>query len=369
MEHIFFCKYCYNPILFSLDNSITKVMNQEKTFSSTIEYLKKNEICDICYEKLSENYQSYSLKLDEEIEEIDKKIDLFKKDISNCGVFEKLLNIDINELQSRENKSKITLENLENEYFQLNNELKDLLKEYNLIISEENKVIKNLYNLEENLINKSKTLNQLKNQIQLKQHEQKNLVKDNIYDLLFNIEIYEKYGKINGINMTIKDKKINFKDLYCGWGYILNLTNFLINKSNYFNNNSENNDDLKIFYFGDYSYIEDSKNKKNYNLSTNQDLNKKTKTICLNEFMEAYLMLLINLSHKINKLNNKNYTNTKKYTITNKKINNYYIEIDFNNKNFNEENWNLCIKNLLIILKNYIKIILEEENKKLKFIL
>ena len=369
-NHIFVCKNCYNPITFTLNDYMNSLMKKEEKLTNIIENIKKNEICDLCYEKLSEKYQNYSIKVDDDLEKIDKDINNFNEYLNNYENLDKILNLDIKEIKSREIESKNTLENLEKEYSQLNNDLSNIIKEYNSISLEEKKVKKELFNLEEDLIQNSKVKNQLKNVTLINKNKQKNLLKDNIYDIIFDIEIYEKYGTINGINMRIKEKNIIFKDLYCGWGYILNLTNFLIEKSNYFNNVTENNDEFKIIYLGDYSYIEDCINKKNYVLSSNnQDLNKKTKIILLNEFMEAYLKILKILSNKINNINNNNYTNTKKYTIGNKIINNYSIEIDIDNKNFNEENWNLCIKNLLIILKNYIKIILEAENKEIKNLL
>ena len=369
-NHIFICKYCYNPIIFTLNDYMNTLMKKEEKLSGLIENLKKNEICDLCYEKLSEKYQNYSIKLDDDLEAIDKKINDFNDYLNNYENLDKILKLDINELKLRDIKSQNTLENLEKEYSELNKELSIILKEYNSIVSEEKIIKKNLYNLEDDLIQNSKEKNQLKNVTLINKNKQNNLLKDNIYDLMFNIEIYEKYGTINGINMRIKDKNIIFKDLYCGWGYILKLTNFLINKSNYFNNVTEDKDEFKIIYLGDYSYIEDCKNKKNHILSTsNQDLNKKTRIVLLNEFMEVYLIILKNLSIKINQINNNNYTNLKKYTIGNKIINNYSIEIDLENKNFNEENWNLCIKNLLIILKNYIKVILEAENNEIKNLL
>ena len=82
--------------------------------------------------------------------------------------------------------------------------------------------------------------------------------------------------------------------------------------------------------------------------------------------MIYYLQILQGLDKNIIKING-NVPSIKNFVIKNKSINNYPIELNIYYQD--DLDWALCMKSLLILLKNYINIIVIKENENIKKIL
>ena len=82
--------------------------------------------------------------------------------------------------------------------------------------------------------------------------------------------------------------------------------------------------------------------------------------------MIQYLQILKDVDNKINKITG-GVTGLKNFIIKQKSINNYSIELNIYNPEDND--WVLCLKSLLILLKYYINVIVNKENEEMKNIL
>ena len=126
-------------------------------------------------------------------------------------------------------------------------------------------------------------------------------------------------------------------------------------------------DAFKIYCVGDYSYIYNSKeNQKYFFFERNQELNDNLKATKLNQSMIQYLLILKDLDNKMFKITG-GVSGLKNFIIKQKSINNYFIELNIYTPDDND--WALCMKSLLILLKYYINVILAKDNEEMKNIL
>jgi hypothetical protein len=201
---------------------------------------------------------------------------------------------------------------------------------------------------------------------QKNQFEQICLLNSNILEFLFDIQVNEKYGSINGCRMQFKNYS-SFNDISAGWGHILYLTKILNLKSKKILKILEENDLHKIYNLGDYSYIYSFQEKQKYFFyEKNSNLNDDLKAKNLNKSMLQYLQILKDLDRKVTKINGNTQT-LKNFKIETKSINNYPIELNIYYQD--DLDWALCLKSILMLLKSYIKIIVIKENEELRKIL
>ena len=322
-----------------------------------------NKICDLYYKKLSKINEEEIDKIDKEIKEIEmmekiinKEIELNKNEIS-----EEIKNNKLEDAKAQEEASKRLNEDnlkLQEEFDNNLQKLKDINLKEKIMLYKINKL-----NLDSLLISKDY---EIEKSIQQKnQFEQICLLNSNILEFLFDIQITEKYGTINGCKMQFKN--YSFNEISSGWGHILHLTKILNLKSKKILNILKEKDFYKIYNTGDYSYIYNSKeNQKYFFYEKNSSLNDDLKAKNLNKAMIQYLQILKDLDKKFNTING-GEPELKNFIIENKSINNYPIELNIYKQD--DLDWALCLKSILMLLKSYIKITVIKENEDLKTIL
>ena len=330
---------------------------------SNLDLILKNKICDSCYKNLTKINENEIKKIQDEISQVDKVQKLIKKEIS-LNSENNLNNNSISKFDDSKSQEEATNRlNQDNNllYQELNNNIETL----KIINEDEEKILDKINDLKLDILLTSKDYELEKSIQQKNQFEQINLLNNNIFESLFDIEINEKYGAINGCKMIYKNYSLT--DIFAGWGHILLLTNIINLKAKKILNISHIKDPYKIFNLGDYSYISNTIDKKNYFFyERNNSLNDDTKVYELNQSMLQYLQILKDIDDKIKKING-NTSELSNFIINSTSINHYQIKLNINI--VEDYDWPLCIKSLLILLKYYIKVIVCKENETLKTII
>ena len=333
---------------------------------SNLDIILEKKICDNCYKRFTKINEEEIKKLDEEIARVDKVKSLLQKDIS-LNVENDIINNNskiskIDDYKSQEEATKILNEN--NTILQ--NELNNNIEKLKNINEKEAKILDKLNDLKIDILSISKEYGLEKTIQQKNQFEQITLLNTNILDTLFDIDINEKYGVINGCKMIFKNYS-SFSDIFSGWGHILLLTNIINLKAKKFLNILHVKDPYKFYNRGDYSYIYNYIEKKKYFFyDRNSNLNDDSKAKELNQSMLQYLQILKDIDNKMKKVNG-NVSGLSNFSINATSINYYHIELNINI--IDDYDWALCIKSLLILLKYYINVISCKENEELKKII
>ena len=333
---------------------------------SNLDIILEKKICDNCYKRFTKINEEEIKKLDEEIARVDKVKSLLQKDIS-LNVENDIINNNskiskIDDYKSQEEATKILNEN--NTILQ--NELNNNIEKLKNINEKEAKILDKLNDLKIDILSISKEYGLEKTIQQKNQFEQITLLNTNILDTLFDIDINEKYGVINGCKMIFKNYS-SFSDIFSGWGHILLLTNIINLKAKKFLNILHVKDPYKFYNRGDYSYIYNYIEKKKYFFyDRNSNLNDDSKAKELNQSMLQYLQILKDIDNKMKKVNG-NVSGLSNFSINATSINYYHIELNINI--IDDYDWALCIKSLLILLKYYINVIFCKENEELKKII
>ena len=323
-----------------------------------------NKICDLCYKKLSKINEEEIKKIDNEIKKIEKIEKILNKEIelNKNEISEDVKNSKFEDAKAQEEASK----RLNEDNLKLQTEFDDNLEKLKNINLEEENILDEVNKLNLDSLLTSKDYEIEKSIQQKNQFEQICLLNSNILEFLFDIQVNEKYGSINGCRMQFKNYS-SFNDISAGWGHILFLTKILNLKSKKILKILEEKDLYKIYNLGDYSYIYNSQeNQKYFFYEKNSTLNDDLKAKKLNKSMLQYLQILKNLDKKVTKIND-NTPTLKNFRIENKSINNYSIELNIYYQD--DLDWALCLKSILMLLKSYIKIIVIKENEELKKIL
>ena len=331
---------------------------------TNLNVILKNQICDLCYKKLTKINEEEINKINEEIKEIERMEKLINKEIelNKNEISEEIKNNKLEDAKAQEEASK----RLNEDNLKLQDEFDNNLQILKNINLKEKIILYKINNLNIDSLLISKDYEIEKSIQQKNQFEQICLLNSNILDTLFDIQINEKYGSINGCKMQFKNYS-SFNEISSGWGHILHLTKILNLKSKKIMNILEEKDYYKIYNTGDYSYIYNSKeNQKYFFYEKNSSLNDDLKAKNLNKSMIQYLQILKDLDNKFNTING-GVPELKNFMIKNKSINNYPIELNINNQD--DLDWALCIKSILMLLKSYIKIVVIKENEDLKKIL
>ena len=112
-------------------------------------------------------------------------------------------------------------------------QLNDNIEKLKTINEDEEKILDKINELKIDILLTSKDYELEKSIQQKNQFEQLTLLNSNIIDSLFDIEINEKYGIINGCKMIFKNYS-SFPDIFSGWGHILLLTKIINLKAKYY---------------------------------------------------------------------------------------------------------------------------------------
>ena len=325
-----------------------------------LDSILKNKICDKCYEKLNKVNEVEIKKLNEEISKVEKTKTLLTEEISNedLDFSDNLLNTIKEDSKSQEDAIKLINDGNASLQDELNKNIEKLKK----INEEEEKVLNKINDLNIDLLMASREVGLEKSIQQKNQFEQIALLNCNIFDSLFDIEINDKYGVINGCKMIYKH---TLSEIYSGWGHILLLTNIINLKTKKYLDILDSKDPYEIYNMGDYSYIIMDK-KKFLFYETNSNLNDDSKVKVLNQSMLQYLKVLKDIDNKIKKIK-VNFSSLSNFIINDTSINYYHIELNINMPD--DADWALCLKSLLILLKYYIKVVIYKENEELKKIL
>ena len=317
---------------------------------TNLNMILENKICDLCYKELSRINREEIKKLNEEINQIEKTKKILKKEIesNNKEINAELIKNKSNDAKAQEAASK----RLNEDTIKLQNEFDNNVEKLKEINEEEKKILDEINDLNINTLLSSKDYEIEKSIQQKNQFEQICLLNSNILEFLFDIQITEKYGTINGCKMQFKN--YSFNEISSGWGHILHLTKILNLKSKKILNILKEKDFYKIYNTGDYSYIYNSKeNQKYFFFERNQELNDNLKATKLNQSMIQYLLILKDLDNKMFKITG-GVSGLKNFIIKQKSINNYSIELNIYTPDDND--WVLCMKSLLILLKYYINV-------------
>ena len=377
MINTFICKYCkklkeIEYLGFSIiqnteiekKNLVSHVLDNS-TYSK-IQKAIENQICSNCYKEIIKQKK-------EELERIQNK----RNDIDNIiktidiqmekSEFSALLNANINNLENENNKVIDNFNNLKQTQNELEKQIEIQLTELKKIKNEESNIWSFFEGIENEIILISKNINLERVNLSINENIQINLLKTNIFNLLFELEVNECYGSINGIKFEYNNNKFKFDEIYCGWGHILFLTVILNYRANkILNINDQHN--FKICYCLDYSQINDFQSQNEYKFfSENVNESDKKKIDGLNKSMKFYLKILKIIINKYQKFDNSiNYINSD-FVIGEDTINNFSISCNISERS--DKNWNLCMRNVIIILQILIKSILTWENKQLSTLL
>ena len=324
-----------------------------------LDSILKNKICDKCYEKLNKVNEVEIRKLNEEISKVEKTKIFLTEEISKEEDFgDNLQKTVIEDSKSQED----ALKRINDDNASLQNELNKNIEKLKKINEEEEKVLNKINELNIDLLMASRKCGLEKSIQQKNQFEQVALLNCNIFDSLFDIEINEKYGVINGCKMAYR---YTLSEIYSGWGHILLLTNIINLKAKKYLNILNSKDPYEFYNMGDYSYIIMDK-KKFIFYEENSNLNDESKVKVLNQSMLQYLKKLKEIDNKIKKIK-VNFTGLSNFIISDTSINYYHIELNINISD--DVDWALCIKSILILLKYYIKVVVYKENEELKNII
>ena len=332
---------------------------------SNLDLILENKICDNCYKNLTKINEMEIKKLEEEISNVDKAKNLLKKEISLNSENYKRSNSKITKIEDSKSQEEAT-NRLNQDNSTLYKELDNNIEKLEKINEKEENIFEKINDLKLDILLTSKDYELEKSIQQKNQFEQITLLNNNLLESLFDIQINEKYGVINGCKMNFKNYS-SFSDIFSGWGHILLLTNIINLKAKKYLNISHIKDPYKIFNLGDYSYILNTIDKKKYLFyERNSNLNDDSKANELNQSMSQYLQVLKDIDDKMKKING-NVSGLSNFVIDSTCINHYPIKLDINVSE--DYDWALCIKSLLILLKYYINVLVCKENEELKKII
>ena len=377
MINKFICKYCKkNKEIEYLGFSIIESDEIEKknliphildnTSNLKIQKAIENRICSNCYKEIIKQKKEELDLIQNKIRDIDNIIKTIDIQMGK-SVFMALLNTNINDLKNENNKVINNFNSLKKIQNELENQIGIKLNELKKIKNDEKNIWSLFEGIENEIILISKNINLERVNLSINENIQINLLKTNIFNLLFELEVNECYGSINGIKFEYNNNKFKFDEIYCGWGHILFLTVILNYRANkILNINDQHN--FKICYCLDYSQINDFQSQNEYKFfSENVNESDKKKIDGLNKSMKFYLKILKIIINKYQKFDNSiNYINSD-FVIGEDTINNFSISCNISERS--DKNWNLCMRNIIIILQILIKSILTWENKQLSTLL
>ena len=377
MINKFICKYCKKNkeieyLGFSIidnnelekKNLITHVLDNSQNLK--IQKAIENQICSACYKEIIKEKKEELNRIQNKIRDIDNIIKTIDIQMGK-SVFMALLNTNINDLKNENNKVINNFNSLKKIQNELENQIGIKLNELKKIKNDEKNIWSLFEGIENEIILISKNINLERVNLSINENIQINLLKTNIFNLLFELEVNECYGSINGIKFEYNNNKFKFDEIYCGWGHILFLTVILNYRANkILNINDQHN--FKICYCLDYSQINDFQSQNEYKFfSENVNESDKKKIDGLNKSMKFYLKILKIIINKYQKFDNSiNYINSD-FVIGEDTINNFSISCNISERS--DKNWNLCMRNIIIILQILIKSILTWENKQLSILL
>ena len=377
MINKFICKYCKKNkeieyFGFSIidnnelekKNLITHVLDNSQNLK--IQKAIENQICSACYKEIIKEKKEELNRIQNKIRDIDNIIKTIDIQMGK-SVFMALLNTNINDLKNENNKVINNFNSLKKIQNELENQIGIKLNELKKIKNDEKNIWSLFEGIENEIILISKNINLERVNLSINENIQINLLKTNIFNLLFELEVNECYGSINGIKFEYNNNKFKFDEIYCGWGHILFLTVILNYRANkILNINDQHN--FKICYCLDYSQINDFQSQNEYKFfSENVNESDKKKIDGLNKSMKFYLKILKIIIYKYQKFDNSiNYINSD-FVIGEDTINNFSISCNISERS--DKNWNLCMRNVIIILQILIKSILTWENKQLSTLL
>ena len=228
---------------------------------SNLDLILENKICDNCYKNLTKINEIEIKKLEEEISNVDKAKNLLKKEISLNSENYRRSNSKITKIEDSKSQEEAT-NRLNQDNSTLYKELDNNIEKLEKINEKEENIFEKINDLKLDILLTSKDYELEKSIQQKNQFEQITLLNNNLLESLFDIQINEKYGVINGCKMNFKNYS-SFSDIFSGWGHILLLTNIINLKAKKYLNISHIKDPYKIFNLGDYSYILNTIDKKN----------------------------------------------------------------------------------------------------------
>ena len=358
--------------------SLKKEINTENLTEEYFENIDKengmNIKKNICFECLEEINNKKNAENTENEKDLDLIYNDLVKSLKTLLDSDKQLNETIEQYKKNNNEENLTnIENslnekLRNEKETLETKLKSIEQEINdeqnkynnylnqlsyLSQTEKNYWLK-FHKIENYIYSIEKEKNYIKNIANIYEKEIKNFSNSNIISDLFQISFSDKYGTINGCRL-VEVKENNYDEINAAFGYIILLTKILSIK---FNFESENFD---IEVQGNYSKIFDKKNKNYYDVS----ISNLSRTLNnFNESLEYFLKYFYEFDCFLRE--KKIVVDGEfKYKIEGDKINDKSIKYEQNKW----DEWCQCVKWLLTILKYYVTLVLEAENKSYKNIL
>ena len=358
--------------------SLKKEINTENLTEEYFENIDKengmNIKKNICFECLEEIYNKKNAENSENEKDLDLIYNDLVKSLKTLLDSDKQLNETIEQYKKNNNEENLTnIENslnekLRNEKETLETKLKSIEQEINDEQNKYNNYLNQLsylsqkeknywlkfHKIENYIYSIEKEKNYIKNIANIYEKEIKNFSNSNIISDLFQISFSDKYGTINGCRL-VEVKENNYDEINAAFGYIILLTKILSIK---FNFESENFD---IEVQGNYSKIFDKKNKNYYDVS----ISNLSRTLNnFNESLEYFLKYFYEFDCFLRE--KKIVVDGEfKYKIEGDKINDKSIKYEQNKW----DEWCQCVKWLLTILKYYVTLVLEAENKSYKNIL
>lgn len=359
-NYSFICVLCQSTIEINFDT----IKETKEDMLQYIEPIQKQQICLDCFDKFMKPYKERSQKINDKISKLDKMQNEIHKETCNAH-FKEIIAIKPEELKEPLEEAEKTYNELKNEEKDLTEQLDNLILELDELTKKEKELVNKYKSTENETFKANKEFYKAQSTLNMNQNIQSDMMnnENNIFDNLFQISINDKYGTINGCRFLLQSNETLYDEISRGWGHIIFLTNILVDKLIKLSDSQYKYECEYLLYpFGHYSYIESKKDHKQYYLYFLND----DGIPQFNEGMIEYLQIIKFLYVIVTGIN-PNYIN-ENFTIYDKGINSYPITI-YTNSQENVEDWNNCMKSLLIILKMYMNAVLKSENEKLNQIM
>lgn len=336
----FICKYC--------QTLIDIAVSEEPADINAIDELINAQICEDCYDKLTNDNIKLEDNIVNEINKIKKKEASFIK-TTTSSEYQSSLTTDEDQFITTINAKQEELNSLIKEEKELENELTLLLKEFDNLTNEEETLINNFNQQEQSTYSLSKKLNIKKTQY--KQLTLENMhyisVAPNMLNELFTIQIKQNYGVINSHRMLYSTQNFSFDEISGGWGDIVFLTAVLIEKFDAIATNPI--PCLFEFYpCKSFSYFRNKKTNNTFYLYKTDPKDELTKSV--EELNKAMIEFIKVLKHLMIVVTSVKPDQLMFFEIYDKGINNCPISINLSTLD-SEREWSECMKHVLLILK------------------
>lgn len=353
MNQTFKCIYCGNQYKVIIDNDQSSNSPSSQIQNDKKESKEQFNTCISCFEKLIQKNKSEKLEIQKTIDSLDLASEELTKIIKD-KTYESTKNYNTEAIHSIISNLDAQIALAEQEESSQQKEFWELMNEYNDIKQREAFLWRELNNLEKDMTITNKESVYLTREINTLQNERKRVSNSNIYNELLAITFDDNNTTIGGCRMMFTSSKLPNDEVNCGWGYIVFLSQLLALKLNYSFKRYE------LRPYSNFACIYSILHKKAYSFEYNGLESIDT----VNQAMIMYLDALKEFTEELKETGKLvlDTSNDFLFEINETGINNQSIKLSYNEQ---YDEWKLCIKYILMILKRIINVVLEKEKSSL----